>query len=76
MQPRHEKLFLKVINHYWLDDSCPAEWKKLKIIRKAKPGIDFRHKKIETHTSIAMGFRRLPQGCVLSPTNFILYIMK
>jgi hypothetical protein len=33
-------LFLKVINHYWLYGSCPAEWKKLKIIPIAKPGKD------------------------------------
>jgi hypothetical protein len=35
-----KKLFLKVINHYWLDGSCPAEWKNLKIIPIAKPGKD------------------------------------
>jgi hypothetical protein len=34
------KLFLKVINHYWLDGSCPAEWKKLKIIPITKLGKD------------------------------------
>jgi hypothetical protein len=33
-----KKLFLKVINHYWLDGSWPAEWKMLKIIPIAKPG--------------------------------------
>jgi hypothetical protein len=33
-------LFLKVINHYWLYGSCPADCKLLNIIPAAKPGKD------------------------------------